>query len=135
MVKLKEILNYREIEMMQHFQNNMLNADIEDLETIEMYQNEIMKLLNKAKERYYEENPSVFPLKSLKTKESDSLRKMTLKARELLTKEEEEEVNFLRWRITKSFTPWGIKQKKNRVNAILKEALKRNGYDPSIFDN
>ncbi|MCH6266589.1 hypothetical protein [Neobacillus citreus] len=132
MVKLKEILTYREIEMMQHFQNNMLNADIEDIKTVEMYQNDIIQLLNKAKKRYYEENPSVVPLKSLKTKESDSLRKMTFKARELLTQEEEEEINFLRWRITNSFTPWGIKQKKNRINAILNEALKRNGYKPDI---
>lgn len=131
MVQLKEILNYREIEMMQHFQSIILNADIEDLETVKKYQDEIQQIINDAKKRYYEENPAIVPMRSDSNKENHSVEKMTVKT--LLTKEEEAEVNFLRWRITKSITPWGIRKKKKRIDTILEEALKRNGYDPRVL--
>lgn len=132
MVKLKDILNYREIEMMQHFQSIILNTGIEDVESVKKYQDEIKQIINAAKKRYYEENPTIIPLKSDRKKENDPVAKMTVKS--LLTKEEEEEINFLRWRITKSITPWGINRKKKRIDLILEEALKRNGHDPSILE-
>ncbi len=90
MVKLKEILGHREIEMLRHFHWMILNTDIEDFETIEMYKNEINERIYKAKQRYYEVNPSVVPIKSDAAKVKDSFNSKVLKVRDLFTIEEDE---------------------------------------------
>jgi len=127
MVKIRELMDAREIDMLEHYQRGLLQLDIEDTEGINLYQNLIKEMIEKAKERYYKENPSIIPLK----KEGiipDLPNKNTIKVQELLTSEEVEEIDFLKWRMTKSIFPWTRKRNQRKIESFLDEAKKRNGY-------
>ncbi|MBT2663862.1 hypothetical protein [Bacillus sp. ISL-45] len=84
-------------------------------------------MIRKAKERYYDENPIIVPINKegyTKVKES----KHVLKVSDFFTKEEAEEVDFLRWRMTKTILPGSRKRKQKKIEKIIAEAKKRNGY-------
>lgn len=127
MVKISELMDTREIDMLEHYQRGLLQLDIEDTEGINLYQKLIIETIEKAKERYYKENPSIVPLKK-EGITTDMTNKNTMKFRILLTSEEAEEVDFLKWRLTKSVFPWTRKSNQQKIDSILDEAEKRNGY-------
>lgn len=127
MVKIKDLLDAREMDMLEHYQVGLVNLDIEDTEGIKMYQKLIFETIQKAKDQYYKENPSIVPIK----KEGigkDLTNKNTIKVYDLLTEEEVEEVNFLKWRLAKSVFPWTRNRNQRKIETILDEAKKRNGY-------
>lgn len=127
MVKIKDLLDAREIDMLQFYQQAVLQLDIEDNEGINMYQNLIKEMIENAKERYYKENPSITPIKK-EGIAKELTNKNTMKVRDLLTEEEAEEVDFLKWRLSKSIFPWTRNRNQRKIETILDEAKRRNGY-------
>ena len=127
MVKIRDLMDAREIDMLEHYQKGLLLLDIEDTEGINMYQNLIKEMIVKAKERYYNENPLIVPLKK-EGKVKDLPNYNTIKVFDLLKEEEAEEIDFLKWRLSKSIFPWTKKRNERKIESILDEAKKRNGY-------
>ncbi|NLP52041.1 hypothetical protein [Bacillus sp. RO1] len=124
MAKWKSILNPRELDMIKHYQSQILELDIENAEDKDHYNREITHLMESAAKRHYKENPSLIPLH----KNTDGYDYDSPTVRDLLTKEEEEELEFLKWRMTRALTPWGKKGLKKKINSIVLEAEKRNHY-------
>ncbi|MFE7064458.1 hypothetical protein ACFVAD_20195 [Sutcliffiella sp. NPDC057660] len=124
MAKWKSILNPRELEMINHYQREILELDIENSEIKDQYIREITRLMESAAKRHYEENPSLVPLH--KGTAGNAFEPPTV--RDLLTKEEEDEIEFLKWRMTKAITPWGKNRLKKKINSIVLEAEERNNY-------
>lgn len=117
----------REIDMLEHYQKELLQLDIENTEGINLYQNLIKEMNENAKERYYKENPSIVPIKK-EGITKDLTNKNTMKVRDLLTMEEAEEVEFLNWRLAKSIFPWSRNRNERKIESILDKAKKRNRF-------
>jgi len=121
MVKIKDILDSREQDMLEHYQREMINFDIEDIDTFTMYQNLISEIIQTAKNRHYAANPVIVPLK----KEGiikDIAKNNTIKVRDLLKQEEAEEVDFLKWKLSISIFPWIRNRNKRKMEMIFAEA-------------
>lgn len=127
MVKIKDLMDAREMDMLQFYQQALLNLDIEDIEGINMYQNLTKEMIEKVKERHYKKNPSIVSLKK-EGIAKELTNKNTIKVRDLLTEEEAEEIDFLKWRLAKSIFPWTRNRNQRKIETILDEAKKRNGY-------
>jgi ethanolamine utilization protein EutQ (cupin superfamily) len=126
MVKLNEILNSREKDLITEYQSAILKTDIEDRDSVFMYQNLISEMILKAKKRYYAENSKVIPIKTGEFhKEVTSKNK--IKVYDLFTNEEAEEVDFLRWRMTRSIFPWTRRRNEKKIDTIIEEAKNRVG--------
>lgn len=123
MATLKDILTFREKEMLQHYHMSILSLDIEDTATFNLYQKELLHIFEEAKKRYYCENPDII---SINREFTDNIGPLTVL--DLLTKEEKEEIDFLKWRMIKSFTTWGKRRNESKIEKILAEAKSRNGY-------
>jgi hypothetical protein len=126
MSKIKDILCPREKDLINDYQSEILNTNIEDLDRVFYYQNLILSMVQKAKERYYEENPLIVPIKKEEYRKVIES-KDTLKIRDLFTKEEVDEVDFLRWRMSKSIFPSTRRRNQKKIEAIITEVKRRNG--------
>lgn len=115
MVKLKEALNSREVDLIKEYQSTILKTDIEDGDSVSMYQNLIAEIIVKAKKRYYAESPTVISIKTAEL-HKELINKNPTKVNDLFTAEEAEKVAFLRWRMTRSFFPWTRRRKENLFN-------------------
>ncbi|MGV3467063.1 MAG: hypothetical protein ACO1OT_17435 [Heyndrickxia sp.] len=125
MVKLKEALNSREVDLIEEYQSAILKTDLEDRDSVAMYQNLIAELIEKAKKRYYAENPTVI---SFKTAELHlEVTNKNNKVYDIFTTEEAQEVEFLRWRLTRSIFPWTRRRNEQKIYTIIEEAKKREG--------
>jgi hypothetical protein len=126
MVRIREVLNSREKDLIEEYQLAILRADVEELEMVNMYHKLIYEVIVKANKRYYTENPIVIPIKTGKV-HKDKTNKSNRTVYDLFTDEEVEEVDFLKWRMTKSLFPWTRRRNEKKINSIIETAKNRAG--------
>jgi hypothetical protein len=128
MIRIKEVLNPREMDLIEEYQLAILRLGIGDLGQVYMYQKLIYEVIVKAEKRYYSENPTVISIKA-KEDPKEITSKNTVKVSDLFTDEETEEVDFLRWRMSQSIFPWTRRRNEKKIKSIIDEAKKRAGVE------
>lgn len=113
------------MDLIEEYHMAILKTDIEDLDSVYTYQKLISNIIFKAKSRYYAENSTIIPIKTRDVKKEKNKNK--IKVYELFTDEEAEEVDFLRWRMTRSVFPWTRRRNEKKINTIIEEAKYRVG--------
>lgn len=127
MKKFKELLTSNEYTKVKELQKLMLEVD--SFSSVERYQNEICEIIQRAKERFYSDNPSLIEFNPKSPKHPSSSAK-ELSVKDILTDNEREEVEYHEAKLLKTMSPIVAKKARLEIEKICRTAKERyNGID------